>query len=164
VRGILHKDLNFNPYKMVVQELRDRDMANRSTVAERLIGILSDDVIILTTDEAYFHLSGCVNKQNPRYWAEENPQQLHQRPRHSARVTVWCGVANCGIMGLYFFEDEDGRTVAVTSARYVEMLRNFLTPELSRRGIELSTIWFQQDSATARTLTARRPSMACTFA
>jgi hypothetical protein len=50
VGRILHKDLNFHLYKMVaVQELSDRDMANRSTVAERLIGILSDDVIILMT-------------------------------------------------------------------------------------------------------------------
>jgi hypothetical protein len=63
---------------VVVQELSDRDMANHSTVAERLIGILSDDVIILLTDETHFHLSGCVNKQNFFYLAEENPQQLHE--------------------------------------------------------------------------------------
>jgi hypothetical protein len=29
------------------------------------------------------------------------------------------------------------------------MLWNFLTPELNRCGIELSTVWFQQDGATA---------------
>jgi hypothetical protein len=75
------------------------------------------------------------------------------RPLHSARVTVWCAVANFGVTGPYFFEDEDGRAVTVTSARYVEMLRNFLTPEISRRGIELSTIWSQQDGAA--TYTAR---------
>jgi hypothetical protein len=40
---------------VAVQELSDRDMGNHSTVAERLIGILSDDVIILMTDEAHFH-------------------------------------------------------------------------------------------------------------
>jgi hypothetical protein len=55
---ILHKDLNFHPYKMaVVQQINDRDMANRSAIAERLIGNLSDDVIILKMDEAQFHLS-----------------------------------------------------------------------------------------------------------
>jgi hypothetical protein len=42
VRRILHKDLNFHPYNMVaMQEISNRDMANRSRVAERLIGILS---------------------------------------------------------------------------------------------------------------------------
>jgi hypothetical protein len=51
---------------VVVQELSDRDMENHSNVAERLIGILNNDVIILMTDEAHFHLSGCVNKENFR--------------------------------------------------------------------------------------------------
>jgi hypothetical protein len=37
--------------------------------------------------------------------------------------------------GPYFFEDEDGSAVTVTSARYVEMLLNSHTPELSRWGI-----------------------------
>jgi hypothetical protein len=63
-------------------------------------------------------------------------------------------VANFRIICPCFFEDKDGHTVTVTSARYVEMLRNFLTPELSRRGIELSTIWFQHDGATAHTARA----------
>jgi hypothetical protein len=124
---------------VAVQELSDRDMANRSTVPERLIGILFGDVIILMTDKAHFHLSGRVHKQNCRCWAEESPQQLQQRPLHSARVER----QNFGVTG------EDGRAVTATSARYVEMLRNFLTQELSRLGTELTTIWFQQDGATA---------------
>jgi hypothetical protein len=58
-------------------------------------------------------------------------------------------VAKFGVTGPYFFEDGDG--CAVTSARYVEMLRNFLTPELSHLGTKLATIGFQQDGATAHT-------------
>jgi hypothetical protein len=82
---ILHKDLNFHPYKMVVvQELRNHDMANRSIVAECLIRILYDDINILMTDEAHLHLSGRANKQNYPSWVEENPQQFHQRPLHAA--------------------------------------------------------------------------------
>jgi hypothetical protein len=74
-------------------------------VAERLIGILSDDVILMT-DEANFHLSGGVYKYNFRYLAEENPQWLHQRPLHGARVTVLCGMSDFGVVGPY-----DGRAV-----------------------------------------------------
>jgi hypothetical protein len=74
---------------VVVQELSDRGMVNRSTVAGRLIGILSDDVMILMTDEAHFHLSSCVNKQNFCYSVEENSQQLHQWPLHSERVCCY---------------------------------------------------------------------------
>jgi hypothetical protein len=57
-------------------------------------------------------------------------------------------VENFRVIGPYFFEDEDGRAITVTSTRYVAMLWSFLTPELSRRGIELSTIWFREDGAT----------------
>jgi transposase len=71
VRIILRKDLNFHPFKVpAVQQLNDPDMAKHSTVAERLIGILSDDAIILMIDEAHFHLCGCANKQNFRCCAE----------------------------------------------------------------------------------------------
>jgi len=80
VRRILHKDLNFHPYKTaIVQELSDRDMANRRISSEQLLEMLNDDGVISTvlmTDEAHFHLSGYVNKQDYRYWAPENPQEL----------------------------------------------------------------------------------------
>jgi hypothetical protein len=69
---------------VMVQELSDCDMVNRNTVVERLIGILSYGVIIPMTDEVHFHLLCRVNKQNFRYWAEDNPRQLQQRPFHSA--------------------------------------------------------------------------------
>jgi hypothetical protein len=55
-------------------------------------------------------LSGCVNKQNFRHWAENNPRQLHERPLHSQRVTVWCDVADFGVIGPYFFEDGESHS------------------------------------------------------
>jgi hypothetical protein len=101
---------------------------------------------VLSSDEAHFHLSGCVNKQNFRYWAENNPRQLQERPLHSQHVTVWCPVADVGVMDPYFLE-EDGETVTVTSDRYVQMLRNFLKPKLNERGNP--AVWFQQNGATS---------------
>jgi hypothetical protein len=55
------------------------------------------------------------------------------------------------VTGPHFFEDEDRHAVSITSARYVDILWNILTPELNRRGTKLSTIWIQQDGATAHT-------------
>ena len=43
-RRILHKDLNFHPYKIaIVQELNDSDMANRRISSEQLLEMLNDD-------------------------------------------------------------------------------------------------------------------------
>ena len=91
-----------------------------------------------------------MNRQKYRYWAPTNSRQLHQRPLHSLKVTVWSGVFSEGIICPYFFEDGES-TVTVTSARYIEMLNTLLEPELQRRGVEASQLWFQQDGTTAHT-------------
>jgi len=141
VRRILQNDLNFHPYKTaVVQELNDCGVANRRISSEQLVEMLNYD--------------GVINKRNCRYWAPENPQELHQRPVHSERLTVWSGIASFGALGPYFFEDNEGAAVTVTSECYVAMLRNFCEPELRRRGIDLSSVRFQQDGATAHTARA----------
>jgi len=55
------------------------------------------------------------------------------------------------ILDPYLFEENEGAAVIVTSERYVTMLRNFCEPELRRRGNDLSSVWLQQDGATAHT-------------
>jgi hypothetical protein len=71
VRRILHVDLQFHQYKMMVmQELHQRDWTNRVAFAPVMLEILADDVAIDMSDEALFHFSGCVNKQNFRYWSD----------------------------------------------------------------------------------------------
>ena len=56
-----------------------------------------------------------------------------------------------GIIGPYFFEEGE-TAVSVTSACYVDMLNNFLCPELQKRGVNMREIWFQQDHAKAHTV------------
>ena len=144
---ILHKDLNFHQYKIaIVQELSDCDIANCRISSEHLLEMLNDNGVIntvLMTDGAQFHLLGYVNKQNYRYWAPENPQELHQCPLHSKRLTLWCGITSFGVLGPYFFEDNEGGAIIVTSEHYVSMLCNFCEPEIRCRGIDLSSVWFQ---------------------
>jgi hypothetical protein len=121
VRRILHEDLNFHPYKMVmVQVINDQDTVHQKTVCEVLLNALYDDDLnhVLMMDEANFHLCSNANSQNCHYWATENPRDIRQKPLHSEKVIVWCGVASFGVTGPYFFEDEVGRAVTVNSARY----------------------------------------------
>jgi len=100
--------------------------------------------------EAHFHSFGFVNKQNFRYWSATNPIELHDRPLHSSKVTVWCAISSFGIIDPYFFEDERERAVTVTGPLYVNMLENFLGPELARHSVTEET-FFQQDGATSHT-------------
>lgn len=155
LRRILHNDLHFHPYKLATaQELSERDFDSRRNACVALLENVPEDAIVFYSDEAHFHLSGYVNKQNMRYWAANNPRELHQRPLHSPKVTVWCAISSVGIVGPWFFE-ENQLTVTVNSNRYVSMLQDFFLPRLDE--MDLGDIWFQQDGATAHT---SRASMA----
>ncbi|XP_025407883.1 uncharacterized protein LOC112681783 [Sipha flava] len=98
VRRILHRDLHMHPYKiMITQALSERDFETCRAVCEDILQNIPAGNVLISSDEAHFHLSGIVNKQNYHYWAVENPQELHQRPLHSPYVTVWCAVSDFGV-------------------------------------------------------------------
>ena len=100
------------------------------------------------SNEAHFHLTGYVNKQNFRYWAGENPRLLHESPLHAYKVTVWCEISASGIIGPFFFEDEAGNMLTVNSQHYVEMIHNFLTPQIASFPVNNQTV-SQQDGVTS---------------
>jgi hypothetical protein len=130
LRRILHEDLSFHPYKlMLVQELNATDYGNRKNLCQQILLRIPLTATFFCSDEAHFHLSGTVNKQNFRYWTQNNPLCLRKRPLHSPKVTVWCTVSQFGVIGPYFFE-EDNRTATVTSTRYVVMLETYLRHRL----------------------------------
>ena len=86
VRRILHRDLRMHPYKIAIaQKLNGSDFENRTKLCRDLLNVRVTDVFF--PDEAHFHLSGTVNKQNFRYWSESNPRELHH-----PKVTVWCAL------------------------------------------------------------------------
>lgn len=107
---------------------------------------------ILFSDEAHFWLNGYVNKQNCRIWDEEQPEEVQELPLHPEKTTVWCGLWAGGIIGPYFFKNEEGRNVTVNGARYRAMITDYLLPEIEARN--LNDIWFQQDGATCHTARA----------
>jgi len=155
VRRILHEDLKFHPFKIQMVQRLPHDLNQRSECCRKFLQIIERtpqflDHLIMS-DEAHFHLNGYVNKQNFRYWAAENPDMLHQKPLHSEKVTVWCGVSAFGVLGAYFFENATGQSVMVLSDRYVDPLREFLNDELCRLRVDTRLVWFQQDGATTHT-------------
>lgn len=84
--------------------------------------ILTKDasVLILMSGETRFYLDGYVNIQNGRYWASENPHQLHQKPIHSSKVTVWYGVSKIQIVGPYLFEEGEPQLPTSRTKRFTQ--------------------------------------------
>lgn len=104
LRRILHQDLKFHPYKLaVVQKLNPRDFDSRQRTCEAIVENQPNNTVVFFSDEAHFHLSGCVSKQNMRYLSGVNPQELHEKPLHAERVTVWCALSRTAIIGPWFF-------------------------------------------------------------
>jgi len=152
--GILKEDLHLYPYKVqLVQQLLPPDKVQRKTFSDWFVNMcrLEEELMqyLITSDEAHFHLSGYVNKQNCKFWGKANSQTVHERPSHSVKVAVWCAVTHACVIGPYFFEDEHGAAVTVTAERYNHMLNTFFIPELQRLG--LTHMWMQQDGATSHT-------------
>ncbi|GFV91199.1 putative DD41D transposase [Trichonephila clavipes] len=103
---------------------------------------------ILFSDEAHFWLNGYVNKQNCRIWSEVE-QVYVETPLHPEKLTVWCALWAGGIIGPYFFKNDEGHNVTVNGDRYRAMITNFFIPELNNHDVQ--ELWFQQDGATCHT-------------
>ncbi|GFU42435.1 ankyrin repeat and fibronectin type-III domain-containing protein 1 [Trichonephila clavipes] len=92
------------------------DQARRRFVewAQNEIAVVPDfHKRILFSDEAHFWLNGYVNKQNCRIWSEANPQVYVETPLHPEKLTVWCALWAGGIIGPYFFKNDEGHNVTV---------------------------------------------------
>ena len=78
---------------------------------------------IISSGEAYFDLSGYVNKQN---CCTENPYTYIEKPTHLKCATVCCGFWSRDIIGLSFYENEQEVAVTVNGDLYRVMLNKFL--------------------------------------
>ncbi|GFU95857.1 uncharacterized protein TNCV_4857811 [Trichonephila clavipes] len=103
-------------------------------------------------DEASFWLNGHVNKQNSRIWSEANPQVYVETPLHPEKLTVWCALWAGGIIGPYFFKNDEGHIVTVNDDRYRAMITNFFIPELNNHDVQ--ELCFKQEGATCHTARA----------
>lgn len=151
---ILRKDLGLRAYKVqLVQQLEWDDHPRRRTFADWALDKLKDDPHfyqkIIFSDEAHFWLNGYVNKQNCRFWSSEQPEEILETPLHPQKITVWCGLHANGIIGPYFFKDEDGANVTVNGERYRDMVEGWFLPNVATQDLE--HYWFQQDGATCHT-------------
>ncbi|GFW77563.1 transposable element Tc3 transposase [Trichonephila clavipes] len=136
-------------------------MALSGSLSQINLGVQGETQRILFSDEAHFWLNGYVNKQNCRIWREANPQVYVETPLHPEKLTVWCALWAGGIIGLYFFKNDEGHNVTVNGDWYRAMITNFFIPELSNHDVQ--ELWFQQDGATCHTARATIDLLKDTF-
>jgi len=110
------------------------------------------------SDEAHFLLSGHVNSKNNIFWGSRPPEHCLQRPLHSVKFTAWVAISKLGIIGPFWFEDDNERSVTMNTERYVQELGKFWTALGRRRGVVMVLSWFQQDGATPH---SSNESLAC---
>ena len=84
-----------------------------------------------------------MNKQNFRSWLPGKPQHFVQKPFHSPKKTVWCGMSSHKIYGPNFLEfPETEQASLISSETYVAMVQEVISEDWSPEE------WFQQDGAT----------------
>ncbi|GFU66844.1 uncharacterized protein TNCV_894801 [Trichonephila clavipes] len=84
-----------------------------------------------------------------------------ETPLHPEKLTVWCALWAGGIIGPYFFKNDEGHNVTVNGDRYRAMITNFFIPELNNHDVH--ELWFQQDCATCHTARATIDLLKDTF-
>ncbi|GFT31848.1 transposable element Tcb2 transposase [Trichonephila clavipes] len=82
-------------------------------------------------------------------------------PKALVKLTVWCALWAGGIIGPYFFKNDEGHNVTVNGDRYRAMITNFFIPELNNHDVQ--ELWFQQDGATCYTARATIDLLKNTF-
>lgn len=90
----------------VVQALKPQHFNSQVLFRQQMLNVIGQDGELVhnfwISDEAIFHLSGYVNKQNFRYWSGNNPHTLHKNPLHSEQVTVWYAMSVQGVVDPVF--------------------------------------------------------------
>ena len=74
--------------------------------------------------------SGRVSKQ-----AIHTNKAYIEKPTQPKRVTVWCGFWPRGIIGPFFFENEQGEIVTVNGDRYRAIANEFLNTKIEEEDV-----------------------------
>jgi hypothetical protein len=91
IQNIIHKHLRLYAYKIQLKrEITPDDWPKRYDFASLRLNKIDDDAFlheIWFTDEATFHMNGCVNQHNCQIWGSEQPNEIHKYDRGSMKVS-----------------------------------------------------------------------------
>ena len=76
------------------------------------------------SDKIYFWLCGHVNSNNCVYWNAESPEEVFQRPLHSAKCMAWVPSQN-KIIRQFWFENAGEELITVLNVCYIDVMNKF---------------------------------------
>lgn len=145
---ILHKRLHFHAYKIqLLHGIKPNDKNKRVEYATYILNQIEENESFLNdvmfSDEATFHVNGCVNRHNVRIWGFQRPHEIIEKIRDTPKVNVWCGLTKNQVIGPFFFAEK-----SVNGNVYLDMLENFCFPQIDEFD-NVNMMYFQQDGAPA---------------
>ena len=123
VHRIVRHVLKMKPYHISVhQGLTSENALQRRTMCAWFLRQVREEEDFLRSvwfsDEAHFYLSGTVNSRNYVHWASERPDEVIERNLHVTKATAWIALSAQGVIGPFWFCNEDGATETVTADRH----------------------------------------------
>jgi hypothetical protein len=147
VQKIARHTLGLYPYRLILTHaLTEYDKMVRVDACQRLLQVITDDKLIVYSDEATFRTDGSVNRWNCRLWDYERPPDFVTEASQSAKqTTVWAGVSKDHLFGPYFFPS------TITGEAYRDVISEIFWNDLLQRIGDTDNVWFQQDGASPHT-------------
>ena len=151
---IMRVDLKLRPYVVQVhQRLTDAHKEARVEMCRWFLEEIEQDATFLYkiwfSDEAHFYLNGHVSNKNFTFWGSEKPDLVYEKGLHDKKVTVWVAMSANGLIGPFFFEDDNGAPATVNADRYLGILSRFWRKlhQVAGGANGRQDQWFQQDGA-----------------
>jgi len=128
-------------------EIKPDDRPKRVKFAAFMLNTIDEDETFLQricfSDEATFHVNGCVNRRNCPIWGTQQPNEIHEYVQGSPKVNVWCGLLYDHVIGPFFFSEK-----TITGIVYLDLLEQYVFPQIETFKQEIvSGVIFMQDGA-----------------
>lgn len=139
------KDEGLRPWKVKwVQELHEQDHISRKEFCSTILrkNDENNDFVrnICFSDEAIFHVNGCVNKHNHFIYGYNNPRAIEEEPMRSPSITCWAMISERhGIIYRILHS-------TVTGDVYKDLLESVVPSVFKGTS---NRLWLQQDGAPA---------------
>jgi hypothetical protein len=86
---------------------------------------------IMFTDEAVFHVNGCINQRNCQMWGSEKPHVTHEFVHDSPNLNMWCELMHDLIFGPFAVAETETINGMFLSFFFFRFLKFMIYPMLA---------------------------------